>query len=147
MNIGTTHRHVHILPPNLPLRQTDGEEVPPHIEVGIDPQQTLTQGNKRRHVLNTVGGKMLQLHLVIIQQPLKKSMRGYGKPPLMKDGKGHDVPFGRCKLALIIGQQPLLDGGLRAEKAATDKALSPVLVRNTDTKLRKVIKGMDYPFI
>ena len=103
MNAGTSHRHTHILPHNLPLRQTDGEEVPPQVDMGIDPQETLTQGNKRRHVLNTVGGKMLQLHLVIIQQPLKKSMRGYGKSPLMKDGKGHDVPFRRCWLILLAG--------------------------------------------
>jgi len=103
MNAGTSHRHVHILPPNLPLRQTDSEEVPPQIEVGIDPQETLTQGNKCRHMLDTIGGKMLQLHLVIIQQPPKKSMRGYGKSPLMKDGKGHGVPFGRCWLTLIAG--------------------------------------------
>ena len=66
MNAGAAHRHIHLLPPNPPLRQTDGEEVPPQIEVGIDPQETLAQGNKRRHMLNPIGSKMLQLHLVII---------------------------------------------------------------------------------
>ena len=66
---------------------------------------------------------MLQLHLVIIQQPLKKSMRGNGKSPLMKDGKGHDVPFERRRLTLIAGQQPLPDGGQRAKEATADEAL------------------------
>ena len=50
-------------------------------------------------------------------------MRGYGKSPLMEDSKGHDVPFGRHWLILLTRQQPLLDGGLRAEKATVDKAL------------------------
>jgi len=74
-------------------------------------------------MLDTIGGKMLQLHLVIIQQPPKKSMHGYGKSPLMKDGKRHDVPFERRWLTLITGQQPLPDGGQWAEEATVDEAL------------------------
>ena len=50
-------------------------------------------------------------------------MHGYGKSPLMKDGKGHDVPFERRRLTLITGQQPLPDGGQRAEEAMADEAL------------------------
>jgi len=66
---------------------------------------------------------MLQLHLIIIQQPPKESMRGYGKSPLMEDGERHDIPFGRCRLILVTRQQPLLDGGQWTEKATVDKAL------------------------
>ena len=66
---------------------------------------------------------MLQLHLIIIQQPPKESMRGYGKSPLMEDGERHDIPFGRRRLILVTRQQPLLDGGQWMEKATADEAL------------------------
>ena len=91
--------------------------------MGINPQETLTQGNKRRHMLNPVGSKMLKLHLIVIQQPPKESMRGYRKSPLMKDGKRYDIPFRQRRLTLVTRYQPLLDGGQWTEKAMTDEAL------------------------
>ena len=66
---------------------------------------------------------MLQLHIIIIQQPPKESMRRYGKTPLMENGERHNIPFGWRRLSLVNRQQPLLDGGQRTEKAAADKAL------------------------
>ena len=66
---------------------------------------------------------MLQLHLIIIQQPPKESMCGYGKSPLMEDGERHDIPFRRRQLMLVTRQQPLLDGGQWMEKATMDEAL------------------------
>ena len=89
----------------------------------IDPQETLTQGNKRRHMLNPVGSKVLQLHLIVIQQPPKESMRRYCKSSLMKDGERYDIPFERHRLTLVTRYQPLLDGGQWTEKATTDEAL------------------------
>ena len=74
-------------------------------------------------MLNPIGSKMLQLHLVIIQQPSKESMRGYHKSPLMEDGERHDIPFERRRLILVTRQQPLLDGGQWTEKATVDEAL------------------------
>ena len=47
----------------------DGEEVPPQVEVGADPQESLAQGFERHHVLDPVGIEMLQLNLVEVQQP------------------------------------------------------------------------------
>ena len=66
---------------------------------------------------------MLQLHLVIIQQPPKESMHGYCESPLMKDGERDNIPFGRHRLTLVARKQPLLDGGQWAEKATVDEAL------------------------
>ena len=66
---------------------------------------------------------MLQLHIIIIQQPPKESMRRYGKTPLMENDERHNIPFGWRRLSLVTRQQPLLDGGQRTEKAAADKAL------------------------
>ena len=80
-------------------------------------------GDKRRNMLDPIGIKMLQLHLVVIQQPPKKSMRRYGESPLMEDSKGHDIPFERRRLFLITRQQPPLSSGRRAEEVAADEAL------------------------
>jgi len=52
-------------------------------------------------MLNLVGSKMLQLHLIIIQQPPKESMRGYHKSLLMEDGERNDIPFGWRRLTLV----------------------------------------------
>ena len=42
MNAGTSHRHAQLLLPNPLLRQVDGKEMPPQIEVGTNPQEPLT---------------------------------------------------------------------------------------------------------
>ena len=66
---------------------------------------------------------MLQLYLIVIQQPPKESMRGYPESPLMEDGKRDDIPFEQRWLILVTRQQPLLDGGQWTEKATADEAL------------------------
>ena len=67
MNASTSHRHAQLLLPNLLLGQVDGEEILPQVEVGTNPQEPLTQGDERRNVLDPIGSKVLQLHLVVIQ--------------------------------------------------------------------------------
>ena len=41
------------------LLEGDGEEVPPQIEVGTDPQESLAQGDECRHMLDPVGIEVL----------------------------------------------------------------------------------------
>ena len=41
----------------------------------------------------------------------------------MEVSEGHDIPFGRQQLILIIGQPPLLGGGQRAKEATVNEAL------------------------
>ena len=74
-------------------------------------------------MLDPIGSKVLQLHLVVIQQPPKELVGGGGKSPLVKASEGHHVAFGRRWLVLITGQLPLLGGGLRAKEATANKAL------------------------
>ena len=123
MDAGTPHRHAQLLPPNSLVRQVDGEEIPPQIEVGTDPQKPLTQDDECHNVLNPVGIKVLQLHLVVIQQLSKELMSRYGESPLVEVSEGHDIPFGRRRLILITRQQPPLSSGRWAEEAAVDEAL------------------------
>ena len=91
--------------------------------MGTNPQERLTQGDERRNVLDPIGSKVLQLHLVVIQQPSKELVSRYGESPLMEESKGHDISFWRQQHVLITGQPPLLDGGQRAKEATVDEAL------------------------
>ena len=123
MNAGTSHRHAQLLP-LLPLLQVvDSKEIPPQVEVGANPQESLAQGDKRCNVLDPIGGKVLQLHLVVIQQPPKERVSRYGESSLMEVSEGHNIPFGWQRLVLIIGQPPLLGDGQRAKEATANEAL------------------------
>jgi len=91
--------------------------------VGTNPQEPLTQGDERRNVLDPIRIKVLQLHLVVLQQPLKELMSGHGESSLVEESKGHDIPFGRRWLILITRQLPLLNDGQRVKEATVDEAL------------------------
>ena len=92
---GASHRHTQLSLLILLLQEGDGEEIPPQVEVGTNPQKPLTQGDEHRNVLDPIGSKVLQLHLVVIQQPSKELVGRYGESPLMEVSEGHDIPFGR----------------------------------------------------
>ena len=91
--------------------------------MGTNPQEPLAQGDEIRDMLDPIGIKMLQLHLVVIQQPPKKHMGRDSESLLMEESKRHDIPLRRRWLVLITGQQPLRKGGQRAKEAAIDEAL------------------------
>ena len=52
----------------LPV-QGDGEEVPSQLEVRLDPQVPLAHRVEGRDVLDPIGVEVLQLDLVVVQQP------------------------------------------------------------------------------
>jgi len=58
-----------------------------------------------------------------MQQPSKELVGGGGESPLMEVSKGHNVAFGRRWRVLIIGQPPLLGGGLCAKKVMANETL------------------------
>ena len=91
--------------------------------MGTDPQEPLAQGDERRNMLDPVGGKVLQFHLIVVQQSPEKWMGRHGESPLMEVSERHDVPFGRLWLILFTGQPPLLDGCQWAKEASADEAL------------------------
>ena len=66
--------------------------------MGTDPQEPLAQGDERRNMLDPVGGKVLQFHLIVVQQSPEKWMGRHGESPLMEVSKRHDVPFRRLWL-------------------------------------------------
>ena len=93
MDADASHRRMQLLPATLLplLLEGDGEEVPPQIEVGDDPQESLTQGDERRHVLDPIGVEVLQLYLVIEQQSSKESVGGGGELALMEAHERDDI--------------------------------------------------------
>ena len=58
-----------------------------------------------------------------MQQPPKELVGRGGESPLMEVSEGHDIPFRRQWLILIIGQSPLLSGGQQAKEATMNEAL------------------------
>ena len=67
-------------------------------------------------MLDPIGSEVLQLHIVVIQQPPKELVGGGGKSPLMKVGEGHNLAIEWRQCVLIVGQPTLLGGGPRAKK-------------------------------
>ena len=59
MNADASHRRVQLLLLDPLLQKIDDEEMPPQVEVGINPQEPLTQGDKCHNVMNPIGGKVL----------------------------------------------------------------------------------------
>ena len=84
VDAGASHWRIQLLLLLPLLLEGDGEEVPPQIKVGTNLQESLTQGDERRNVLDSVGVKVLQLYLVAVQQPLNKLVGGGGESPLME---------------------------------------------------------------
>ena len=66
---------------------------------------------------------MLQLDIVVMQQPSKELVGGGGESPLVEVSEGHNVAFGWRRHVLIARQPPLLAGGPHAKKAAANEAL------------------------
>ena len=73
-------------------------------------------------MLDPVGVEMLQLDLVIVQQPPKKFVGGGREPTLIEVGNRHHIAVERRRQILLTEQQPLLGRGPYMEKTMTDEA-------------------------
>ena len=82
-----SHQHQDLLASVLLPVQGDGEEVPPQLEVRLDPQVPLAHRDEGRDVLDPVGVEVLQLNLVVVQQPQEERMRGISIPRSWKGAK------------------------------------------------------------
>ena len=87
MDADASHRRIQLLLLLPLLLEGNGEEVLPQIKVGTDPKESLTQGDKHHHVLDSIGIEVLQLDLVVVQRPPKKSMSRGSEPTLMEVGE------------------------------------------------------------
>ena len=63
------------------------------------------QGDECRHVLDSIGIEVLQLDLVVVQQPPEKFVSRGSKPPLMEVRKQDDIVVGwRWHILLVTPQ-------------------------------------------
>jgi hypothetical protein len=77
------------------LDQGDGEEVPLELEVRFNPQEPLTQLDEGRDLLDPIQIEVLQLNLVVMEEPPEEGMRGHPKPALMEVREGDNVAIAR----------------------------------------------------
>ena len=73
--------------PLLLLDQGDGEEISAQLEVGLDPKVPLAHHDEGHNVLDPVRIEVLQLDLVVVQQPSEERMRGIASPRSWKGAK------------------------------------------------------------
>jgi hypothetical protein len=119
---GTTYRGRQ---PVLLLDQEDSKEIPPELEVGLDPQVSLTQRDESHDVLDPVRAEVLQLDPVVVKEPSEEGMRGRRNPALVEVREGDDITVARCRHLLTASKEPLSCSRLRAEKPALDKNPTP----------------------
>jgi hypothetical protein len=77
-----------------PLLQVDGEEMPPEIKMGLDPQITFTQCDEDGDVLNHIRIQVMQLDLVVMEEPEEETMRRHRKTMLVGMHERHHIPSG-----------------------------------------------------
>jgi hypothetical protein len=82
--------------PILLLDQGDSEEVPPKLDVGFDPQESLAQRDEGHDLWDPIRVEMLQLDLVVMAEPQEEGMRGHPKPALVEVHEGDDVTITWC---------------------------------------------------
>ena len=58
-------------------------------------------------MLDPIGVEVLQLNLVVVQQPLEERMRRDCEPALVEGCEGDDVTIGRHRHILVAKNQPL----------------------------------------
>ena len=59
LDADASHQHVQLLPLLPLLQEGDGEEIPPQIKVGTNPQEPLTQGDEHCNMLDPMGSEVL----------------------------------------------------------------------------------------
>ena len=74
-------------------------------------------------MLDPVGIQVLQLDLVVVQQPLEEWLGRNHESTLMEGREGHDVAIGRRRRILATGHEPLRHVGPPTEKTALDEGL------------------------
>ena len=112
-----------ITPLTFCLDEGDCEEELPQLEHRRDAEEALTQGDESGDILNPIGIRMLQLHLVVVQQPPEERMGGCREASLVDVHERDDVPRWRLRLRFAGGDDPLLRCGERAQESFGHKAI------------------------
>jgi hypothetical protein len=90
------------------LDQGDGEEVRAQLKVRFDPQESLTQHDEGCDLLDPIRVEVLQLYLIVMEEPLEEGMKGRPKPTIMEVREGDDVAITWRQQLLAASTMPLL---------------------------------------
>jgi hypothetical protein len=123
VDAGTPHHHQGRHPVLFLVEQGDGEEILPQIEMTLNPQIPLTQHDESCDVLDTSWIQVLQLNLVVVEQPPEEWMRRHHESTLMERHEGDDVAIQRRRCILAARHEPLRRRSPCAEKTAPDETL------------------------
>jgi hypothetical protein len=98
MDPSASYRHCRSIPF---VDQGDGEEIPPKLEMRLDPKESLAQHDEGHDLLDPVGVEVLQLYLEVVEKPAEEGMRGHPESALVEVREGNDiaVPWHRQLLA------------------------------------------------
>ena len=82
--------------PSYPLRDGLGveftpEQMPSQVQVRLDPQVLLADGDEDRRLRNGVGGEVMQLHLVVVAKRPNEAAGGNAETPLVEPRQADDV--------------------------------------------------------
>ena len=81
-----------------------GEEV----DMGLTRQEALTQRHERRHVLDAIRGKVLELELNALERAAEEGAGGNPKATLVEGHERHHIALRRCRSPLLARNDPLL---------------------------------------
>jgi hypothetical protein len=74
-------------------------------------------------MLNPIRIQMLQLNLIVMEEPQEEAMGGCRKLTIVEVRKRHHIAVGRRREVMAVGHYPLMRGGPCAKKTAIDDAL------------------------
>ena len=107
------------LPSCLPPHQDDGEEVAPSEKVRRDPEVSLTKRHEGHDVLDPVRVQVMQLDLIMAEEPDKERVQRKCVASLMEVSERDHIPkrrrrelLGTRKDPVVVAQEPPLDEGV-----------------------------------
>jgi hypothetical protein len=94
------------------------EEMEPQVPVGLNPQESLTDGREDGCLHDGIGVEVVQLHLVVVRQGSHEAARRNPKAPFMERGEANDLASERIRHLLIVRRDPL---GLQADSSMSEQ--------------------------
>jgi hypothetical protein len=80
-----------------------------------------SHGDEGHDLLDLVRVEVLQLDLVVMEEPPEEGMRGHPEPALVEVREGDDITIARLRHLFTAREEPLPCSRLRAEKPALDQ--------------------------
>jgi hypothetical protein len=101
------HRHANSLLPRRQGKRLRGEEMGPHIPVGVNPQKSFANRREDGYLRDRVGVEIVQLHPVEMQNRPHEATCWHSEPPLMERDETQHIPRWRGRGGFARRGHPL----------------------------------------